>query len=165
VQTALGRLIPSSAFGNPATSMVEGGHASLKGYLQISTTNLKRVLDNIEMLLKTQNQEFETTCDWENSTRFGTPNNIAHQSRDSPFMDIFLHCQLILAAPTSDNEIPRTWSRTGQARSIPSGSNLLSNRPREAKSSNRQKPPQFVSMRRRALRNPAMVVMIDKELL
>jgi hypothetical protein len=40
--------------------MVEGGNASLNGYLQTSTTNLKLVLDNIEILLKTQNQKFGT---------------------------------------------------------------------------------------------------------
>jgi MULE transposase domain len=46
-------------FGNRATSRVEGAHATLKRHLQISTMDLKDVLDRIEIMLKSQHQEFE----------------------------------------------------------------------------------------------------------
>jgi hypothetical protein len=46
-------------FGHHVTSRVEGAHNTLKGYLQVSTGDLKTVLDNVEQLLTSQHTELE----------------------------------------------------------------------------------------------------------
>jgi hypothetical protein len=48
-------------FGHRTTSRVEGAHKTLKGYLQVSTGDLKMVVDNIERLLIHQHTELEAT--------------------------------------------------------------------------------------------------------
>jgi hypothetical protein len=45
--------------GNRATSRVEGAHAVLKSYLQVSTGDLKTVYDKITLLLNNQYAEYE----------------------------------------------------------------------------------------------------------
>ena len=52
-------------FGNRATSRVEGAHSVLKNYLQVSTGNLKTVLDKITLLLTNQHTEHDTALDQE----------------------------------------------------------------------------------------------------
>ena len=46
-------------FGHRVTSRVEGSHNVLKGYLQVSTGDLKFVLDNIQIMLLAQHMEIE----------------------------------------------------------------------------------------------------------
>jgi hypothetical protein len=50
-------------FENRATSQVKGAYSVLKSYLQVSTSNLKVVYNNITLLLTNQFAEFETTVD------------------------------------------------------------------------------------------------------
>lgn len=45
-------------FNNTVTSRVEGGHAVLKHQLGFSTGDLKKVVDNIDLLIKNQHQEY-----------------------------------------------------------------------------------------------------------
>src|SRR4051794_26487175 len=46
-------------FGHCVTSRVEGAHNTLKGYLQVSTDDLKTVVDNMEQLLTSQHIELK----------------------------------------------------------------------------------------------------------
>ena len=46
-------------YGNRTTSRVEGGHAVLKRYLQVSTGDLRMVFDKITILLENQHAEFD----------------------------------------------------------------------------------------------------------
>jgi hypothetical protein len=48
-------------FGNQATSRVEGAHSTLKHYLQVSTSDLKTVLDKIALMLANQHVEHKAT--------------------------------------------------------------------------------------------------------
>jgi hypothetical protein len=48
-------------FGHRVTSRVEGSHSLLEGYLQVSTGDLKLVLENIERLLISQHTDLEAT--------------------------------------------------------------------------------------------------------
>ena len=45
-------------FGNKTTSVVEGSHAVLKKYLQVSTGDLKKVVDNLELMLAAQQSSY-----------------------------------------------------------------------------------------------------------
>ena len=45
--------------GNRVTSKIEGGHSILKNYLQISTGDLKMVLEKVQLLLKSQHIEYD----------------------------------------------------------------------------------------------------------
>ena len=47
-------------FGNCASSKVEGAHAKLKMYLQVSTRNLHLVKDKICFTIKNEFQEIKT---------------------------------------------------------------------------------------------------------
>ena len=58
-------------FDNIATPRVEGGHAVLKHQLGFSTGDLKTVVDNIDLLLKNQHQEYVIKLD-EAEMRFPT---------------------------------------------------------------------------------------------
>jgi len=50
-------------FGNRATSRVEGAHSVVKGYLQVSTGNLNRVLDRIQLMLINKIAEHNSELD------------------------------------------------------------------------------------------------------
>jgi len=50
-------------FGNRVTSRVESAHSTLKRYLQVSTGDLRSVLEKIDLLLLNQHQEHDAALE------------------------------------------------------------------------------------------------------